>query len=211
MIHQCVAIASTRSFFRNNVQMPRLKFATKVCPGCNVEKPREDFYKKLDTVSHKCKQCTLLANRAAAPKYFKNYRNYQNAWRRERYRTDPEYKAKVASQQRQRYEANKEIINCKRRERWATDPTCPDRGAHRYKDVKNCRPPWVKAKDIQQVYAKCPPGHHVDHIVPIRGLIDGRPVSGLHVPWNLQYLPAAENLKKKNKITEADLNARSLQ
>lgn len=68
--------------------------------------------------------------------------------------------------------------------------------ARRYAS-KRCRTPrWANLNDIRDFYRNCPPGFHVDHIVPLHG--DG--VCGLHVLNNLQYLPALENLKKGNRF-----------
>jgi hypothetical protein len=49
--------------------------------------------------------------------------------------------------------------------------------------------------EIKAIYAACPGGMEVDHIHPLLG----KNFSGLHVPWNLQYLPMPENRAKGNK------------
>jgi hypothetical protein len=71
--------------------------------------------------------------------------------------------------------------------------------ARAYQLLKDNRiPKWLSPKDrqaIMEFYVNRPDGYHVDHIVPLRG----KNVSGLHVPWNLQYLPASENVRKSNK------------
>lgn len=55
-------------------------------------------------------------------------------------------------------------------------------------------PSWANRVKIKEIYENCPSGYHVDHIIPLRNSI----VSGLHNEFNLQYLPALENIRKKN-------------
>lgn len=66
-------------------------------------------------------------------------------------------------------------------------------------------PPWADQKAIRLIYENCPKGMHVDHIVPLNGFtVDGRPVNGLHVPWNLQYLAGIENRRKGKYMRPED-------
>jgi len=65
-------------------------------------------------------------------------------------------------------------------------------------------PPWLsedqkwmiaEAYDLARIRAEVTGiKWHVDHIVPLQG----RNVCGLHVPWNLQVIPASLNCSKRN-------------
>lgn len=57
-------------------------------------------------------------------------------------------------------------------------------------------PKWADQEAIKAFYEACPPGYHVDHIIPLQG----KNVSGLHVINNLQYLLASDNIRKGNRF-----------
>lgn len=91
------------------------------------------------------------------------------------------------------------------KQRWAK--AHPER---KYQDTANRRaaklqrtPVWLNKGhqfEIDSIYDLCSAyrqvgfDYHVDHIVPLQG----KSVSGLHVPWNLQIIHAKENLSKGN-------------
>lgn len=80
--------------------------------------------------------------------------------------------------------------------------------ARRRKAAKKQRtPPWSDLDAMREIYAEAhrltqETGvmHHVDHIVPLQG----KTVSGLHVPNNLQILTASENSRKGNRYEDSE-------
>jgi len=72
-----------------------------------------------------------------------------------------------------------------------------ERLARRRLSIKRAIPSWLSKEQLNkiiEIYKNRPNGYHVDHIIPL----NGKNVSGLHVPWNLQYLTIEDNLKKGN-------------
>ena len=73
---------------------------------------------------------------------------------------------------------------------------------------RQATPKWLTSEQKQQIVdiyehmrdcrAVTGEDYHVDHIVPLRG--DN--ICGLHVPWNLQVLPAYVNMSKSNAYEE---------
>lgn len=192
------------AYLCDNVSMKQ-PFTEKTCPVCGITKPRSEYYKKKDTVSHKCKPCSLADSKARAPRYASKYRAYQNDWRKTRYNESLEFRDKISAQKKAAYKLRKVKVNEARRLRWLTDPDNPAKLYYRRKDVKDRTPKWVDKKELLRIYAGCPPGMEVDHIIPLKGLIDHRPVCGLHVPWNLQYLTTEENRRKHCRVSEKDI------
>lgn len=62
--------------------------------------------------------------------------------------------------------------------------------------VQIATPAWADHRAIHEFYIACPPGMHVDHVLPLKGKL----VSGLHVLENLQYLEPLANRQKLNRF-----------
>lgn len=66
--------------------------------------------------------------------------------------------------------------------------------AKRRANKRKATPNWANLLKIKEIYVNRPEGYHVDHIIPLSNKL----VCGLHNEFNLQYLPALENIRKNN-------------
>jgi hypothetical protein len=80
-----------------------------------------------------------------------------------------------------------------------------ERTRYRQAKRKNATLPNIKPSEFfafyeerDRLFKQTGEAHHVDHIVPL----EHARVCGLHVPWNLQVIPAWENHLKLNKLPE---------
>jgi len=127
--------------------------------------------------------------------------------RQQRLAVDPEMRRRLSRESYQRRKEANPLQWQEKRRQWRENNRglVRARNTARKAKIKTATPPWVNLAEIAAIYQNCDDGYHVDHIVPIRGLTsEGYRVSGLHVPWNLQYLPEQENLRKLTRIQPED-------
>ena len=119
-------------------------------------------------------------------------------------------KEKIIANKRAAYLATREANLAQKREyRQANKGKINFLCSMRKKVVKQRTPIWLspfdrlKIKCYYSVAAMLARNNkepwHVDHIVPLQGKL----VSGLHVPNNLQFLRGVDNVRKKNKFEVA--------
>jgi hypothetical protein len=115
-------------------------------------------------------------------------------------------KSCLAEWNRQYHEVNRDKAAARQRKYLAESPEKFSRRTKaRKKRIERQTPPWVDRAEIEEFYLYRPAGHHVDHIIPLLGITEeGYQVSGLHVVWNLQYLPARDNHAKANRCRQED-------
>lgn len=192
--------------------------STKKCYKCKKLKEKTEFYKnksQKDGLCTTCKDC----NKAASLKWAKDNPEKINARNAVWAKNNPEKNRQRIKKWRAK---NSEKVNARERELRAQNPArylarikkwqSKNKSvvvfhiAKRRAAKKNACPAWLSAIDfaqIQEFYdvalAKTMQTgikHNVDHIVPLQG----KNVSGLHVPWNLQVITARDNFSKNNKF-----------
>lgn len=165
---------------------------TKVCTKCSEEKTLDNFCKQRRGkfgCHSQCKSC----KKAYADQYYKVHKEERMAYNKLWVAQDKDYYKKMDRTEYQRVwrENNRASYNALKAKRRA------------YK--ASATPPWltlIQLQEIESFYSlakECETltgdKYHVDHIIPLKG----KDVCGLHVPWNLQVLPADINISKGNR------------
>lgn len=189
----------------------------KTCYQCKQSKLISDFYKdksRFDGLQSKCKSCLNEYNATWSKKNL----SYRTEYKRQYVKDNKDHikyinklyqeknKEKLLEQNKKYYakhpEKRKQYYRKYAKKNTAKIAALKNK---RYCSKMNRTPKWLTLQDLYQIETFYKEAqrltketgiqYHVDHIVPLQG----KEVSGLHVPWNLQVILATENLKKRNK------------
>jgi len=143
--------------------------------------------------------------------YLRTKKNYRETHRDEIHASNSKWQKenrdRMNANDKKYRDANKEK-NSARIKKWceANPHMVNARTARRRARKLRATPAWLteehhqKILDIYTEAAERDGDWHVDHIIPLKG----KNVRGLHVPWNLQVLPARENISKGNRMVALD-------
>ncbi len=147
-----------------------------VCVDCNIPKTIDYYYTNdKSIIFSQCKDC-------------------YNSSRKEYYNLNKERHLKLTYSWRARHPMESKLIA--KRCRLNNLDKDAYKSAKRRATKLQATPNWANLIAIKEIYRTCPTGYHVDHIVPLQGKL----VCGLHCEFNLQHLPASENLSKGNRF-----------
>lgn len=153
----------------------------KLCHKCGVHKSFSDFGKclsKKDGLQSTCKECRknyCEVNREKENIRIKNWCKCNS----EKRKIHIKKWDKNNTDKRRAIKAKRRASELQRTPKWLNK--------EHYKQIENFyKIANTLSKDIK---------YEVDHIIPLQG----KNVSGLHVPWNLQVLTRSENRSKSNK------------
>lgn len=184
---------------------------TKVCKDCQKDLPYGFYHKDKSAktgVRSVCKDCACLKKRLDYKENPQKVLERNSAWRSNNLDF---VKAYEKERQKSYYSENREKILEKNKSYIKNNPDRHRKSmrmaaAKRRGVIDKSCPVWLtkeQQEEIKAVYdlardCEVTSGqkYHVDHIVPLQG----NNVCGLHVPWNLQVLPADINMSKGNKL-----------
>ena len=198
---------------------------TKICTKCGESKTVDLFYKRSDQAgkytSH-CRACKRKHDNAHMSKpevkrlraeYAKKRRSDPIARQKDRetkavYHRTEEYRAKKRAESKAR-RLNPEVVKKARAydAKRAKENSAYFAQKTRTRKAKKLQrtPPWLNDGhlfEMECIYKYCASlrsiglDYEVDHIIPLQG----KSVSGLHAPWNLQVLTASQNASKGNRL-----------
>jgi hypothetical protein len=166
----------------------------KKCNCCHIEKPQTEFYKKPTAKDGLFWWCRSCHKEKMKTKYYElaatsEYREAERVRVLTFLRDNPDKRREYGKNYSRDHRAE---INAKLKKRYAAK--------------RNRTPSWLSQDDawlIEQAYDLAQLRTqvfgfqwHVDHVIPLQGKL----VSGLHVPHNLQVIPAWDNRSKSNKF-----------